>query len=124
MTEKISGQCLCGATAFRADGPPKFAIVCYCTDCQHATGSGHAPQLGLAVDNFDIAGPLKSFDTQSESGSELSFKFCSDCGSPIAKTTSKAPTTVFVYAGALDNPAQFPNDAMHVFEESRQPWDA
>ena len=122
MSEKIPGRCLCGATSYAADGPAKFTITCYCTDCQRATGSGHAPQLGVASDTLEIVGPLKIYSAKAESGSDLAFQFCGDCGSPIAKSTSKAPATVFLYAGSLDNPAHF-SDAMPVFEESRQAWD-
>ena len=119
----ITGRCLCGATTYRAQGPAKFAIRCYCTDCQRITGTGSAPQLGLASDDVTFSGPLAAHNAKAESGSDLAFKFCNACGSPIAKTTSKAPTTVFVYAGSLDDPAHFPADAMSVFEDSRQSWD-
>lgn len=123
MDDMITGQCLCGATTYSAEGPAKFAITCYCTDCQRVTGSGHAPQLGVASDTFETSGPLKAHIAKAESGSDLSFQFCGDCGSPIAKSTSKAPATVFLYAGSLDKPADFPTDAMPVFEDSRQAWD-
>lgn len=122
MSNTITGHCLCGATSYTAEGPAKFAIVCYCTDCQRVTGSGHAPQLGVVSETLKIAGPLKTHSAKAESGSDLAFQFCGDCGSPIAKSTSRAPATVFLYAGSLDNPADF-HDANPVFEDSRQDWD-
>lgn len=123
MSDTITGHCLCGATSYTAEGPAKFAIVCYCTDCQRVTGSGHAPQLGVASDGLQIDGPLRTHDAKASTGSDLSFQFCGDCGSPIAKSTTRAPSTVFLYAGSLDNPDNFP-DATPVFEDSRQPWDS
>ena len=118
----LTGGCLCGATRYRAGGPVKFSIVCYCTDCQKVTGAGHAPQLAVPREALDLTGPLKTHTATADSGSELAFQFCADCGSPIAKSTSRAPDIVFLYAGSLDDPKDFP-DPKPVFEDSRLPWD-
>lgn len=117
-----SGKCLCGASSYEFDGNVKFAITCYCKDCQQMTGTGNLPQIGVSSDGFLTSGPIKSFSKPSDAGNELAFSFCGDCGSPLFKTTSKLPELRFVCAGSLD---EAPDIAFEkkVFESSKQPWD-
>ena len=122
MSEKITGRCLCGATTYSVNGPGKFGIVCFCSDCQRAAGTGHAPQLGVERASLTVDGPIKSFTQKADSGSDLDFRFCADCGSPLIKTTSRAPEIAFLYAGSLGDPEVF-RDPKLVFEGSRQIWD-
>ncbi|MGI9394653.1 MAG: GFA family protein [Boseongicola sp.] len=122
MEDKITGHCLCGATQYSVPGPGRFGIICHCTDCQRATGTGGAPQLAVSAGDLHVDGPLKAFERKSDSGSELVFQFCGDCGSPLIKTSSRAPELAFLYAGTLDQPDVFA-DPKPVYEESRLSWD-
>ncbi len=116
------GGCLCGATRYRIAGAPRFAITCYCRDCQHVSGGGHAPQMAVAQSDLSVTGTLKIHRRKAVSGSDLEFGFCAECGAPLTKATSRAPELVFVYAGSLDDPSILP-EPRPVFEASRQPWD-
>lgn len=116
------GHCLCGACGLGFEGEIKFAIRCYCRDCQQVTGGGHAVQAGVDAAGLVLDGPRRVHRAKSSSGNDLEFVFCGDCGSPLVKTTSSAPNLAFVYAGALDDPAAIP-DPRPVFEAGRQPWD-
>jgi hypothetical protein len=120
---KSEGGCLCGACRFGFDGTAKFAIRCYCRDCQQVSGGGSLPQLGIETDGFVSSGPIKSYSKLSDAGHEITFFFCSDCGAPMFKTTAKMPELVFVYAGPLEN-ADGLDFSQGVFEDSRQEWDA
>ncbi len=122
MTDTTTGGCLCGATRYTVASPARFAIVCFCGDCQKVSGAGHAPQLGVTGADLAVEGPLKVYRRKADSGSDLEFGFCSDCGSPLTKRTSRAPDLAFLYAGSLDDPAGF-REAKPVFEQSRLPWD-
>ena len=122
MNETTTGQCLCGASSFSVTEPHKFAIQCYCRDCQHVSGGGHLPQIGVARAAFSSAGPVKTYTQKSDAGSDLFFSFCAECGSPLFKATGKAADLVFVYPGALSHPPEV-DFGNHVFESSRQPWD-
>ncbi|MCB1355471.1 MAG: GFA family protein [Maritimibacter sp.] len=117
-----SGGCLCGASRFAFSGDPKFAIQCFCRDCQHVSGGGHLPQMAVDRAALTRTGPIRTFESTAASGSTLGFHFCADCGSPLLKTTTRAPDLVFVYPGALDDPALY-TPGRDVFEDSRQPWD-
>lgn len=126
MTDDLSGThsggCLCGASRFQFTGAPKFAIQCFCRDCQHVSGGGHLPQMAVDRAALTQTGPIKTYAATAVSGNTLGFHFCADCGSPLLKTTTRAPDLVFVYPGALDDPALY-EPGRDVFETSRQPWD-
>lgn len=123
MSDPIQGGCLCGATRYSFGGGPKFAIQCYCRDCQHVSGGGHLHQFAVVRDRFETSGALKIHNRTSDSGNALEVAFCGECGSPIFKSTALAPDIVLVMAGSLDEPASFePGKKVH--EASRQPWDA
>ncbi|MGI9390471.1 MAG: GFA family protein [Boseongicola sp.] len=122
MHNHITGHCLCGATQYSVAGQGRFGIICFCADCQRATGTGGAPQLAVSANDLSVVGPLKTYGQKADSGSDLVFQFCSECGSPLIKTTSRTPELAFLYAGTLDQPEVFADPKL-VFEESRQPWD-
>ena len=122
MGETCKGRCLCGASEFEFIGKMKFAIRCFCTDCQHVSGGGHLPQAGVSSEGWQQSGPIKTFEKAADSGSTLGFSFCGECGSPLFKTTSKMPDTVFVMAGALED-ARGADFSARVFEERRAAWD-
>lgn len=123
MTERLSGGCLCGAVRYALAEPAKFSIQCFCRDCQKISGGGHLPQMAVERAALTASGPVKTFSWKSDGGNDLRFDFCSECGSPLFKTTTQAPDLVFVLAGSLDDPAAFV-PGRKVFETSRQPWDA
>ncbi|SPH24449.1 hypothetical protein DEA8626_03501 [Defluviimonas aquaemixtae] len=122
MSEQHEGGCLCGATRYVFSGAPRFAIRCYCRDCQRVSGGGHAPQIAVGRDGLTVTGALKIHRRTAESGSDLEFGFCGECGSPLTKSTSRAPEIAFLYVGSLDNPA-IVAEFKPVFEAARQPWD-
>lgn len=122
MTD-ITAKCLCGATEVVASGPVKFAIRCYCTDCQRSTGAGHATQVAVPVAGVTVSGPRKFHTAKADSGNDLRFGFCGTCGAQMTKTTTRAPELLFLYAGTLDDPSVIPDKQNPVFESSRQAWD-
>lgn len=122
MSDPITGCCLCGATTLGLASAPRFGIRCYCSDCQHVSGGGSAPQVGFARSDLTVSGPLVIHVRKSDTGSDLEFGFCGDCGSPMTKSTSRAAELIFVYAGALDDETVVP-ELKPVFLESRSPWD-
>ena len=122
MSDTSTGSCLCGASTFSFEGSALFAVRCYCRDCQHASGGGHMPQMGVTRHGMGVSGPIKIYETTAESGNALGFHFCGECGSPLFKTTSMMPDKMFVNAGALDAPPDV-DFSKRVYEEARQPWD-
>ena len=39
MTDKVAGGCLCGNVRFETAATPAAQVLCFCTDCQHISGS-------------------------------------------------------------------------------------
>ncbi len=117
-----TGGCLCGASTYHFDAEVKFAIRCYCRDCQQASGGGHMPQVAIPLATFTSSGPIKGYAKTSEAGSALRFSFCGECGSPLFKSTSKMPDMLVINAGSLGQIPQIPV-FQKVFEGSRQSWD-
>ena len=118
----LVGGCSCGAVRYQIAGEPGFSFLCYCRNCQQATGTGHAPSFAIDRKDWSVSGKLSTFETGSDSGSRVSRCFCPTCGSPLFGTTSKYPETVIVFATSLDDPSAFkPQRA--IFTESAQPWD-
>lgn len=122
MQQATTGKCLCGASSYEFNGEIKFAIQCYCTDCQHVSGGGHLPQVGIPKEGFKSIGAIKTYSNHSDAGNTLYFTFCSNCGSPLYKSTSKIPDMFFVYPGSMDTRSDVSFDTK-VFENSRQHWD-
>lgn len=123
MAETLTGRCLCGNCRLTAEGPPRFAILCYCRDCQQVSGAAALPQVGVTRDGLTLSGPVEPFRRQSDSGCDQEQGFCRTCGSVLYRTTERAAEIAFVPAGILDAPAQLP-EFRPVYEDSRPAWDA
>lgn len=122
MKSSVQGQCLCGASSYTFIGEAKFAVQCYCRDCQHVSGGGHLPQIAVPTDQFETAGKVKTYQTTADSGNAVEVAFCGECGSPLFKSTPKLPDIKFICAGSLaDDLVSGPFEK--VYEESRRVWD-
>lgn len=122
MSQYLSGRCLCGACQFDYSGAIHATVQCYCRDCQHVTGAGHAPQMMVTRHALMTKGPTKTRRRKADSGAMLEFIFCRDCGSPLLKATSRKPDAIAIYAGALDDPTLFERGE-DVYLNRRQAWD-
>lgn len=117
----ITGRCLCGAVQYQSPGPALFSIICYCRDCQRASGSGGVPVLGVERASFASTGPIRQGRTLGGSGQMAVRNFCAECGSMLFGTPESAAGMVTIYAGSLDDPAVFaPTDAL--FAPHRPAW--
>lgn len=119
---RITGGCLCGQTRYAADGPALFSLLCYCLDCQKASGTGHVPIMGVAKPGFTVEGPAVASRCTGGSGMMAIRNFCASCHSLLFGTPEAAPDLVTIYAGSLDDGHVFtPQKAQ--FTRSRQAWD-
>ncbi|WP_026940799.1 GFA family protein [Hellea balneolensis] len=80
---KLTGNCLCGAVRFEADGDIAMQGNCHCTDCQQVSGSPFATLVFMESDNVEVTGELKSFSHTVDSGNQLTKEFCTHCGSQM-----------------------------------------
>jgi hypothetical protein len=112
---------LCNAVKYQSAGPTLFSAICYCRDCQHASGSGGVPVLGVPKASFSFSGPVKQARTRGGSGQQAVRNFCSECGSLLFGTPESAPDLVTIYVGTLDDTSVFhPKEAL--FTGQRPVW--
>lgn len=122
MNERIFGRCACGAIKYSTTAEPKFTLICQCRQCQRISGSGHSAQFAVPANETDIEGKVSFYDQIAESGNTVSSGFCSTCGSPMLKKTTKLPELFFFHAATMDDPSTFKPQVV-VHEDSKQPWD-
>ena len=119
----MTGGCLCGQVRYETDAAPAWTAICYCRDCQRASGSGYVPVMGVVRGALRISGETMSFVVTAARGGASTRHFCPTCGSLIFGGVEGPPDeTMSVYVGTLDDPAWWrPNIA--IFTRSRMPWD-
>jgi hypothetical protein len=121
MDESIGGSCVCGAVAFRLEGPFRGFQYCHCSRCRKKTGSSHVANIFVPVDQFSWErGKDKVRRFELPTAKYWSTAFCEDCGSAMPWPTRNGKAMV-VAAGALDDdPGIRPKFSVHY--ESRAPW--
>jgi hypothetical protein len=101
----IAGGCLCRAVRFqiKADGP-LGARYCWCRVCQYlGAGTGAVSALFRKAD-ITVSGPLIDYVSRADSGATMHRRFCSRCGTQVFSEAEERPDSIFVRAGALDDP--------------------
>ena len=97
MSEKSTGQCLCGAVRFEFDGVPTTVGFCHCKMCRRWSG-------GAPFAAFPAAVRLLTEDSlRWHKSSEWAERgFCGECGTPLFWRMADMPEWG-VSAGTLDN---------------------
>ena len=118
----MSGGCLCARVRYETDAEPAWTAICYCRDCQRASGSGYMPVMGVRRADMRISGETKAFEVAAQRGPSTRH-FCPTCGSLIfGGVEGPADQTMSVYVGTLDDPSGW-SPQIAIFTRSRQPWD-
>jgi len=118
----MSGGCLCGQVRYETNAAPVWTAICYCRDCQRASGSGYMPVMGVRRADMRISGETKAFEVAAARGPSTRH-FCPTCGSLIFGGVEGPPDeTMSVYVGTLDDPSVW-SPRIAIFTRSRMPWD-
>ena len=122
MSEDIrSGSCVCGAVRYAITAPFMTFQYCFCSRCRKVTGSAHAANLFVPVEQFRwLEGEEHVRRFELSTAKYWSHCFCEHCGSslPWITRTGKA---MIVPAGTLDDdPGMPPSRA--IFWASRSSW--
>lgn len=118
---KITGGCTCGRVRYQAGGEALFSVVCYCRDCQKASGAVGVPVMGVVRALFQVSGEPKAHAQPGGSGRQAIRHFCPDCGSLLFGTPAAAPDLVTLYVGSLDHQELFAPDHV-IFTRDRPEW--
>ena len=98
----FSGKCLCGNVSYQCHSEPKAVFNCHCEDCRRATGSVFGTNLFVPEAKVEISGEVSSYSHISDSGSTMTKRFCSNCGSLLFGSNSAKPNVVSIRAGTVD----------------------
>lgn len=119
----MTGGCLCGQVRYETDAAPAWTAICYCRDCQRASGSGYVPVMGVRRGAMRITGETKSYEVRAARGGPSTRHFCPTCGSLIfGGVEGPQDGTMSVYVGTLDDPSAW-SPQIAIFTRSRMPWD-
>lgn len=121
--KRYSGGCLCGELRYEAEGEPLYAGLCYCADCQKASGSGFIPFMGFAASAIRFRGATLQYTSKSSTGGEAVRNSCPVCGSLVFGGVIGKDESFTVYAGTLDDSSGF-EPKVAIFGRSRPAWAA
>jgi hypothetical protein len=117
-----TGGCVCGALRWRATGEPMLQGLCHCRSCQRISGSGHVGWIAFPQASVTVTGTTRSASRIGGSGRTATRFSCPACLAVIYGTAEVMPGMINLYAGSLDDPAQF-QPTIAVFVGERPPWD-
>ena len=119
----ITGSCLCGGVKFSIAGEPGPIGQCHCSKCRKVSGTNGNSVFHAARDNFQWTGGEQLIATYHvPDGNGWHSSFCKTCGSPLP-IDGKEVGIFFVPAGLLDDDHGTRGYAVHIFVESKAPWD-
>jgi hypothetical protein len=96
--------------------------MCHCLDCQRRSGSPFSVAVFYPREHVRIAqGSSKVYQRPSASGFDVSFHFCSRCGSNIFWKPRRLPDLIGVAIGAFADP-DFPMPEQSVWTTSKHHW--
>ena len=114
-------RCSCGQLTLTATGEPVRVSVCHCRACQRRTGSAFGVQARFGRDQIALGGRSKTYRRTADSGNEVSFHFCPDCGSTVYYRLGPMPDVIAVPVGAFADRA-FPAPGVSVYEARQHEW--
>lgn len=120
---ELRGGCLCQSVSFRLVGRLTSFYLCFCSQCQKASGSSNAANLFVEPSRFELNDEMGCFQ-EFELSPETYFNkaFCSNCGSPLP-CNAKSGDFIIVPAGILDT--EVPADLDRVIHWHDRPrWHA
>lgn len=116
-------SCRCGQLQACCEGDPVRVSVCHCFECQKRTGSAFGAQARWPAENVSLTGNFREWAYTGDSGNEVRFRFCPDCGSTVAYSGAEMSGFIAVPIGAFAS-TDLPWPGFSIYEERRQPWAA
>ena len=110
-------ECQCWQLKAIARGEPSSNYLCHCKACQRRSGS--AIQWGMRWEKHQVRleGQTKVYARKADSGFEIRYFFCPNCGSTIFAESDRTPEFCAVPAGCFADPG-LPAPTISVWEGS------
>ncbi len=116
-----TATCACGQLAVRCATEPALVSLCHCLACQRRTGSTYGIAAFFRREDVTATGRTSTYTRPSDSGHDVAFHFCPECGSTVWWEPRRKPDMVAVAVGAFADPG-FPAPSQAVYEDHRHPW--
>ena len=100
--EGFTGSCLCLAITYKSNSAPLRTFNCHCDDCKKCSGAPFLTNIFVNENDLDIRGNLRSYIHHSESGNEITKKFCDQCGCQMFSLNEGRPGLVRIHAGTVN----------------------
>lgn len=118
----MDGGCMCRRHRYRISALPLTLYACHCTDCQTQSGSAFGLSMSVERTAFEIGGGEPgTVERPADSGRIVRARFCTACGTRLFHEPSRAPHTVNIKAGTLDD-TTWVRPVAHIWLKSAQPW--
>ena len=114
-------ECHCGQLRAITSGEPDSVYVCHCKACQRRTGAVIHNGSRWLKSQVRIEGEHKVYGRIADSGFEIRFHFCPNCGSSVFWEGDRSPTTCGIAVGCFADP-DFPVPTSSGWEESMRRW--
>jgi hypothetical protein len=122
MADVRQGGCQCGAVRYQVTGQPIAVSVCHCRECQRQSGSAFGMSMIVPREAFRLlAGEMKSFTRNSDSGRPVTCSFCGECGTRIHHEVRYMAGVLNIKPGTLDD-TSFLAPSTEVWSMRRYPW--
>jgi hypothetical protein len=113
--------CACGQLRADCKGEPALVSLCHCRDCQKRTGSAFGIAAFFPRASVTTGGQANAYTRSSDSGYEVTFHFCPNCGATVFWEPRRRPDMIAVAVGAFADPS-FPSPTRAVYDQHRHPW--
>jgi hypothetical protein len=116
-----TAQCQCGSLRAVTSGEPLFSYLCHCQSCQRRSGTIVQSGAHYLKTQVECRGVSKAYSRKADSGFEIRFYFCPECGSTVYWETSKYPDRCGIAVGCFADPT-FPPPTLSMYEHYKHHW--
>ena len=113
--------CHCGALRVIVSGDPDRVYVCHCAACQRRTGAIMHSGAAYLKSQVRVEGASKVYTRTADSGYEIRFHFCPNCGSNVYWEGDRFPNEYGIAVGSFAD-SEFAPPTYSVYEESMHHW--
>lgn len=116
-----TARCHCGQLRAVASGEPDSVYVCHCRACQRRTGAVVHNGSRWPKERVRIEGEHKVYERGADSGFNIRFHFCPNCGTSVFWEGDRSPATCGIAIGCFADP-DFPAPTQSGWEEAMHQW--
>lgn len=117
-----TGECHCGAVAYRIDAELTDVFICHCSLCRRSTGSGGIAVVVVDKNAFAWTRGEDEVRTWVKPGHDWATSFCRHCGSTLPGVNDEA--RMYVPVGTLTSGGEKLAVAHHIHVSSKANWEA